>query len=931
MSIRVRSRRGGRLLLLPISLALVISPSPTQAENLWEHYSRVELSGNARSQPESLIRFDLDVAGDSRPEIFLTDNAAMERGIYGNWFVYSHHREEPCLLAVLVLNAKFSSYDRAARTLTTPFGGGPGGYAVRTYRLAPDGVESEEIRRVDGEMMDRSRDLDWIENKEIATRYARVDEFYEGPKDEESLWRSSKNGGLAAPSSLLTGLSSQNDSGQILPCRLLSQLESRDESILDHYYRENGLGVHSQRPEEFFRLDLDLDQDGTPETLISHAPRSRAGPIWSWFVYSTAGERSCFAGQVHLDLESYVFDAYSRSLRSFNRNKDRSAESEFRLEGGSIVWTRRSWDREAAGEAEARFLEEKAGFLASLETPAVLHASALALELSGLLDLEPWGGAFVPQGSSFRRVSATGRVAPNGLYWPIGHCGDSLARSRSAPLNLVPAQVGAKPINWNFQLDVDPPTIGIGVSSSFDVQSSILVAYGDAKSGVAPESLVLSLDGLRISERCEPETGYSVCTPPLAMGLGTHVAVASILDKEGNSREVEYEFSIQQDQTPPEVRVNRFADSTLVNQAEVAIEIDLWDRDSGIDTKSFRLTMDGAPVEGCEVDVGGASCPPRHLMEGVRQFSATVADRSGNSATKAFKMTVSEDFAGPNIDQLSPEDGGVLANPESVRLTARLWDSDHSVDSDSLEVSLDGTSISGSCRVDLGELSCVLPELSIGSHTWFVRVNDWAGNPGSATATFRAVLDHDPPEISVLGPAGATLYNRFEIEPSFAMIDAGVGLDLQRLRVLVDERPIEGCFLEGGMTRCPIQKLSAGQHSFRAQVADLAHNVAEASYLLNLETDDQGPEIVLVKPSDGPLLPVGAKVLDFTVSDAKSGVVPSSFRAKLDGQSLRCEPRESTVRCAVGPLLPGLHRLEAEAIDRVGISGRFSRTVRSGL
>jgi len=163
------------------------------------------------------------------------------------------------------------------------------------------------------------------------------------------------------------------------------------------------------------------------------------------------------------------------------------------------------------------------------------------------------------------------------------------------------------------------------------------------------------------------------------------------------------------------------------------------------------------------------------------------------------------------------------------------------------------------------------------------------------------------------------------------MIDAGVGLDLQRLRVLVDERPIEGCFLEGGMTRCPSQKLSAGQHSFRAQVADLAHNVAEASYLLNLETDDQGPEIVLVKPSDGPLLPVGAKVLDFTVSDAKSGVVPSSFRAKLDGQSLRCEPRESTVRCAVGPLLPGLHRLEAEAIDRVGISGRFSRTVRSGL
>lgn len=741
-SFRSRVRAKTRRRLLATVFALLLQSFPTQAENLWEHYRRVELSDNGRVQPERLIRFDFDVVGDSQPEIFLTDDAAIAKNSYANWFVYSHHREEPCLLAELGLTADFSSYDRAARTLTTPVGGGPGGYSVVTYRVGPNGVEAEEIRRVTGDSTDRAAELDWVRNKELATRYARVDEFYEGPKNEESLWRWSRNGGLAAPSSLLTGLSSQNDSGQVLSCRLLSQLESRDESILDHYGREIGAGVHSQRPEEYFRLDLDLDQDGSPEVLLSHVPRSRPGPTWSWLVYSTAGTRPCFAGRVDFDPENYFFDADSRSLFSFERYRDGSSETEFYLLGGSIQWSHENWSKEAAVAAEAQFLAQRAGFLVSLDRPPLIRASALALELSGPRELEPWRGASLSQSSSFRRVSATGRVAPNGSYWPIGNCGDQPAQSRSALLNLEPHRGRTDAIHWNLQLDLDPPSIGIVVSSPFDVQSSILVAYGDVKSGVARESLVLSLDGRAISESCSPKLGYSVCRPSTALSLGPHVALASIRDREGNAREVEYEFSILRDETPPEIRVDRFADNTLVNQAEVAIEIDLWDRGSGIDTKSFRLTMDGAPVEGCEVESSGASCPPRHLVEGVRHFSATVADRSGNSTTRSFEVTVIEDFAGPNIDRLSPEDGGVLVNPDSVRLTARLWDSELSVDSHSLEVSLDGASISGSCRVDLGELSCVLPKLSIGSHTWSVRVQDWYGNPGSSTATFRTVLDH---------------------------------------------------------------------------------------------------------------------------------------------------------------------------------------------
>lgn len=928
----LRSRPSAKTLrwLLATVFSLLLQSFPTQAENLWEHYRRVELSDNGRVQPERLIRFDLDVSGDSQPEIFLTDDAAIAKNSSASWFVYSHHRGEPCLLAVLGLTADFSSYDRAARTLTTPVGGGPGGYSVVTYRVGSNGVEGEEIRRVEGEAMDRSRDLDWIRNKQIVTRYARVDEFFDGPKNEGSLWRLWKNGGLAAPSSLLTRLSSQNDSGQVLSCRLMSQLESRDESILEHYYREQGVGVLSQRPEEIFRLDLDLDQDGSPETLLSHAPRSWPGPIWSWFVYSTIGARPCFAGRVGFDPENYYFEADSRSLYSFEKYQDRASESEFYLRGGSIQSSHQNWSKEAAVAAEAQFVAQRAGFFVSLARPPLIRASALALELSGPLALEPWRGASLPQGSSFRRVSATGRAAPNGLYWPIGNCGDPSAQSQSAPLQLGARRARANPISWNLELDVDPPSLGISVASPFDVQSSILVAYWDPKSGVNQEALVVALDGSRITESCSPQLGYSVCRPSSAMSLGPHVALASIRDREGNARDVRYEFSIKRDEVPPDIRVERWADGKLVNQAEVAIEIDLWDGDSGIDAESFRLTLDGAPVEGCEVDVGGASCPPRHLMEGVRNFVATVADRSGNSATKAFKVTVSEDFAGPNVDHLSPEDGGVLVNPESVRLTARLWDSDHSVDSDSLAVSLDGASITGSCRVDLGELSCVLPELSVGSHTWSVHVDDWYGNPGLGTATFRALLDHEPPEIEVRSPANMTLYNRFEIEPSFAIRDAGAGLDAQRLRVEVDNQEVEGCYLEAGTTRCPAQTLPAGRHVFRAEVADLAHNVAQASYFLDLDTDDQGPEIVLVKPKDAPLLPVGVEALDFTVSDAKSGVVPGSFRATLDGLWLRCEQRESTVRCAVGPLMPGLHRLEAEATDKVGISGRLSRTVRSG-
>lgn len=49
------------------------------AESLWDHYrsNRIDVAG--RSFPERVERFDLDVMGDQRPELFVSDSGAIAK------------------------------------------------------------------------------------------------------------------------------------------------------------------------------------------------------------------------------------------------------------------------------------------------------------------------------------------------------------------------------------------------------------------------------------------------------------------------------------------------------------------------------------------------------------------------------------------------------------------------------------------------------------------------------------------------------------------------------------------------------------------------------------------------------------------------------------------------------------------------------------
>lgn len=70
----------------------------------------------------------------------------------------------------------------------------------------------------------------------------------------------------------------------------------------------------------------------------------------------------------------------------------------------------------------------------------------------------------------------------------------------------------------------------------------------------------------------------------------------------------------------------------FVDATATTISVDYSDGDSGIDTASVTVTLDGTPISGCTVTVTNASCPVTGLAGGDHTIGGAVADNGGNSA-----------------------------------------------------------------------------------------------------------------------------------------------------------------------------------------------------------------------------------------------------------------------------------------------------------
>jgi hypothetical protein len=418
----------------------ILVPDCSRSESIWAHYweNRIEVSG--RSAPEWIRRFDLNVSGDDRPEIFVSDSGLTFNHGEAHWSIYSWVGTEPCFLGDVSITEDFAHYSAEAQELISPVATAPGEFHFHRYFFADDAVRLVEDRVIENPSGDRAvHDSYWVRVAGRQVLVAKTPEFQAFDREERSAWVSWIDGQKRVPQVLLTTTLSSNVSGKLLACSAVRALASRDETVLEHYRRKLQYFAFEAAPEEYLRLDVDLNRDGRPELVLSDSRRIGGSGYGTWQVYSSEGQRICHAGDLLLARSEYLYDAEERTLLGILRilrGSQVAWEAAYWVEAGSVATqTRTEWRKGEFLESERRLLERARAFVPGPGGPPVRTARAEALLSVAPGQAEVWSGAAVVGGPGVISVTGTGRVAADGRYWTIPPCRDLLSAAPVGPAN----------------------------------------------------------------------------------------------------------------------------------------------------------------------------------------------------------------------------------------------------------------------------------------------------------------------------------------------------------------------------------------------------------------------------------------------------------------------------------------------------------------
>ncbi|WP_255149988.1 PKD domain-containing protein [Halorarius halobius] len=194
------------------------------------------------------------------------------------------------------------------------------------------------------------------------------------------------------------------------------------------------------------------------------------------------------------------------------------------------------------------------------------------------------------------------------------------------------------------------------------------------------------------------------------------------------------------DETAPTLTASSPADGTEYAAAtdEVTARFEYEDNLTGVDASAVSVSFDGTDVTDdadTQVTSDYATFTATGLSPGTSHtVSVTVVDNAGNSETFDLSFTVTNDNSPPTVT-LDPSDGASLST-SSPTLSATYSDAASSIDTSSVEVTLDGQTVTSGATVTASEVTYDASGLSDGSHTFSVTVADTVGQSTTETASF---------------------------------------------------------------------------------------------------------------------------------------------------------------------------------------------------
>jgi len=401
------------------------------------------------------------------------------------------------------------------------------------------------------------------------------------------------------------------------------------------------------------------------------------------------------------------------------------------------------------------------------------------------------------------------------------------------------------------------------------------VRYSDvAGTGVATGTLQLTLR--RGAEAPVDVTSYVTVGAAEAIGQipetapladGTYVFRAEVRDLAGNVSIAEASFEL--DTVAPSYTIESPAANEHVNTGRPAFGIRYDDELSGADVTRASVRIDGVIRTSLFAFANGvatATLPAGEtLADGPHTIEFRLYDRAGNLAANGPQAFIVDTVA-PVATITAPAAGAYLAAaPYAFAMT---FADGSGVDPASVKITIDGTDRTADFAITAtGATASLAGALTDGAHSATVTLLDWAGNPATATSSFK--VDHIAPAVTLTAPAAEAWVNTPTVTVTGSVADASpVSLDVNGLTTLP---AADGTFTIA-------VPASEGTFAIKAVATDAAGNKGNAERSIHVDTAK--PVITITAPAANFATKQPSITLSGTVADS------SAVTLTLNGQPL---------------------------------------------
>lgn len=429
-------------------------------------------------------------------------------------------------------------------------------------------------------------------------------------------------------------------------------------------------------------------------------------------------------------------------------------------------------------------------------------------------------------------VTAQAQVTATGITWRPAAAlpeGNHVAR-----LVLVKRNGLSSDTSWSFATRTPPEITAMAprdVVLNANASVTITAQYSDVGAGVDADKVMLTLDGVDVTEDANiTPTGLSL-VPDAQLPQGIHVLVLTVTDKAGNSTAQNWRFTL--DTGLPTIS-NEQPRNVLLNGGTPTISAqfqDSGDTASGIDPARIQLLVNGVDVT-AQAQINTAATPGQirytpaaALPGGTQSVKLVVGDRGGNLVESVWGFSV--DAAAPVISGQTPRDVFLPAGTAPV-IRASYSDGGAGVDPARVRLYLNGADITAQATVGATDVTYTPAQpLADGTHQVRLVVTDTAGNETVSEWQFGTA---QPPEVTATSPKDVLLPVGAQPVITASYRDLRVGVNAASVRLIVNSEDVTAQSVKtaDSISYTPPQPLAAGPYTVYLEVANTTNAATNA-------------------------------------------------------------------------------------------------------